>query len=183
MFPNLVNHQNVGTNSAPNFPPETKGTFLQRRHILQSKLSEDLGLTIFGRHLVFTPLLTNILLVPPLSLLIPIFFRGYHIFGQCILDNHGERTIRIEWTLCRSQDVRRGERQGRQFNRVSYISIFLWNTYFLWYSGWRPERAHDLQDGRPHDCRPSSLLLRHLLNHLDWMSAWWLDDWQIPGFQ
>ena len=76
MFPNLVNHQNVGTNSAPNFPPETKGTFLQRRHILQSKLSEDLGLTIFGRHLVFTPLLTNILLVPPLSLLIPIFFEN-----------------------------------------------------------------------------------------------------------
>ena len=92
-FPNFVNHQNVGTNSAPNFPPETKGTFLQRRHILQSKLSEDLGLTIFGRHLVFTPLMTNILLVPPLSLLIPNFFREYHIFGQCVLANYGERTI------------------------------------------------------------------------------------------
>ena len=124
MFPNLVNHQNVGTNSAPNFPPETKGTFLQRRHILQSKLSEDIGLTIFGRPLVFTPLLTNILLVPPLSLLIPNFFREYRIFGQCVLDNHGERTIRIEWSLCCSQDVRRGERSGWQFNRVSHKHFF-----------------------------------------------------------
>ena len=87
-----MNRRNVGTNSTPIFPPETKGTFLQRRHILKSKLSEDLGLTIFGRHLVFTPLLTNILLVPPLSLLIPNLFREYYIFGQCVHDNHGERT-------------------------------------------------------------------------------------------
>ena len=121
-----MNRRNVGTNSTPIFPPETKGTFLQRRHILQSKLSEDLGLTIFGRHLVFTPLLTNILLVPPLSLLIPNLFREYYIFGQCVHDNHGERTNWIEWTLCCSQDVRRGERWSRQFNRVSYsyTSIF-----------------------------------------------------------
>ena len=84
-----MNHQNVGTNSAPNFPPKTKGTFLQRRHILQSKLSEDLGLTIFGRHLVFTPLLTNILLVPPLSLLIPNFFENIIYLGSVPLATMG----------------------------------------------------------------------------------------------
>ena len=131
MFPNLVNHQNVGTYSAPNFPPETKGTFLQRRHILQSKLSEDLGLTIFGRHLVFTPLLTNILF---LSLHFHFWFQTF--FENIInLDSVSLPTMgRKQFELSRRYAVRKmfEEENAQVSSSIEYlIYVFFLLKYIL----------------------------------------------------
>ena len=160
-----MNHQNVGTNSPPrnqgNIPSKTTySTIKVQRRSWTNNIRETPCIHSFNDKYYFRPSTFTFDSKP--------FFENIIYLDSVSLTTMGrgqfEESGRFVFKMLEEENAQVG-------CSIQYlISIFCWNTYNLYYSGWRPERAHDSHDGRPHDYQPSCLLLRHLLpllHHVD----------------